>query len=57
MFFRIYRRRKTWLCKCLKGHVSVHPRTFNILKRTKHCGEMDDSNFFVFFRHSERTSV
>ena len=35
MYFRSYRRRNAWLCKCLKSHVSVHPRTVNWLNGPK----------------------
>ena len=36
MFFRNYRRRKTWLCNCLKSHVSVHPGTVILLNGRTH---------------------
>ena len=29
MFFRNYRLQKTWVCICLKSHVSVHPKHFS----------------------------
>ena len=37
MYFRSYRMRKTWLPKCLKSPVSVHPRTVKTLKAAEHC--------------------
>ena len=36
MSFRNYRLLNTCLCKCLKSHVSVHPRIVNMLKDPKH---------------------
>ena len=49
MYFRSYRRRETWLCKCLKSHVSVHPRTANLLKHRKNCWNMHHSILFRNF--------
>ena len=36
MHLRRYGRRKMCLCKCLKGHVLVHPKTVSMLKGPKH---------------------
>ena len=51
MFFRNYRRRKTWLCNCLKSHVSVHPGTVILLNRRKHFFKKDESPSFCISKN------
>ena len=46
-----------WLLNCLKSPASKHPWTVNLLKSPKHCWNLHDTRFMIFFRHSKRTSV
>ena len=46
MSFRNYRLPNTCFCKCIKGHVPVHPRTVNMLMGPKHCCNLHDNSFF-----------
>ena len=57
MSLQNYRLRNTCLCKCLKSHVSVHPRTVNMLKGVKHCFNLHDSSFMSFVHDSGKISV
>ena len=52
MSFQNYRLQSTCLCKCLKSHVSVHPRKVNILKDPKRCFNLHDSSFIRFLHQS-----
>ena len=38
------------------SHVSVDPRTANMLKRLKHCCNLHGSSFITFVHHSGKTS-
>ena len=49
MPFRKYRLQNTCLRKCLKSHVSVHPRTVNMLNRLKFCCNLHGSSFINQF--------
>ena len=49
MSFRNYRLQSTCLCKCLNCHVSVHPKTVNMLNGQKHCCNLHDSSYMNFF--------
>ena len=55
MYFQSYRMRKTWLPKCLKSPVSVHPRTVKMLKAAEHCLKMRGSSVVICFHHFENT--
>ena len=55
--FTEFQRRKKCLCKSLKSHGLVHPRTVNMLKGWKHCWNLEDSSFIIFFGNSERIEV
>ena len=57
MSFRNYRLRNTCFCKCLKSHVSAHPRTINMLKGPKHCCNLHDNSFISLVDHSVKFSV
>ena len=57
MPFGNYRLRNTCLCKCLKCHVTVYPRTVNILKGANHYCNLHDSSFISFSHYSGRISV
>ena len=52
-----YRLEKAGLLKCLKGPVSEHLWTVNILKGHKDCLHVHGSIFVRFFHHSERKSA
>ena len=39
------RTRKTWLKKCLKSVVSEDPLTSNMVRETKHCGNLNTPSF------------
>ena len=45
MSFGNYTLRNTCLCKCIKSHVSVHPRPVNMLNGPKHGCNMCASSF------------
>ena len=47
MLFRNYRLRNTSLCKCLKSHIYVHPRTVNATNSNSFVKETKD--FFLNF--------
>ena len=57
MPLRTYRLRNTCLCKCLKKHVYVHPRTVNMLKGAKQHCNLHDSSFISFVHHYGKISV
>ena len=57
MSFLNYRLQNTYLFKCLKSHVSVHPRKVNILNGPKHCCIMHDNSFISLVNHSGKISV
>ena len=57
MSYRNYRLRNTCLCKCLKSHISVHPRSVNMLKGPKKGSNLHDSSFISFVYHSGKISV
>ena len=46
MSFWNYRLLNTCLCKCLKSHVSLHPRTVNMLRGPKHCCNLQDYQLY-----------
>ena len=56
MSFGNYKLQNTCLCKSLK-HLSVQPRTVNMLKSPKDCCNMDDSSFITFVHHSVKIYV
>ena len=55
MHFRNYRLWKTWLEHYLKGAVSQHALTVNMWKLCKHLQNLDESTFFRFFHHFQRS--
>ena len=55
--FLNYRLQKAALVKCLKGHVSEHLWTVNMLRGPKHCLNQHGSVFVVFFDQDERKSA
>ena len=57
MYFRNYRLQKAWLLKWLTSPMSEQIWTVNILKRLKHCRNLHSNSLFIFFDHSERTSL
>ena len=57
MSFWNYGLRDTGLCKCLKSHVSLHPRKVNILKVSKHFCNLHDSSFINLAHCSRKMSV
>ena len=57
MFFRISRLGKTWLLKCLNGHVSEHPFKVSMLKDPKRGLDLHDIPFKLLFNQYERNSV
>ena len=48
MYFQNYRLSKTWLDHSLKGAVSEHPSTVNMLKGPKHLRNLQESIFIIF---------
>ena len=53
MYFQNYGLQKTWLDKCLKSAVSLHPSTSNMVKDPKHCSNLNDGTFTSLFDHCE----
>ena len=53
MDFRIYELRKTFLNKCLKSPVSEDLSTSNMVRGTKHCGNLNHTTFAIFIDHCE----
>ena len=53
MYFRNFGLRKTWLNKSLKCPLSEDPLTSNMLKRTKHCINLNRTTFTIFIDHCE----
>ena len=49
MPFQSYRLQNTCLCKCLKSHVSVHPRKVNVLNVPTRCCNLHDSSLSPLF--------
>ena len=49
LYFRNYRQRNTWLRNCLTSPISEQPRIVKILKDPKHCWNLRDSSFFIFW--------
>ena len=47
-----YRLQKTWLNKCLKSCVLEHASTKNMANGSKHCYNLNDRRFTIFFYHS-----
>ena len=54
-FFRIFC--SSWLEKCLRNLVSEHRLTFNMLKVPKHCCNLHNRNFMIFFHHFDQNIV
>ena len=48
MYFSTYGLRKTWIDKCLKSPFSEARSTSKMVKRSKHCPKLNDSNFSIF---------
>ena len=57
MSSRNYRVRNTYLCKYLKTHVSVRPRTVNMVKGPKQCYNLRASSFINLVDYSGKSSV
>ena len=57
MSFGNYKLQNTCLCKSLKHHLSVQPRTVNTLKCPKDCCNIDHSSFITFVHHSVKIYV
>ena len=57
VYFRNYGLAKTWLDKCLKGPVSEHRSTVNMLKGSIHCWNLHDIAFIRSAHHSERSTL
>ena len=57
MYFRNYELRKTWLDNYLKSPLSQDPSTSNMVNRTKHCSNLNDRNFTIFFDNCESNWV
>ena len=57
MYFRNYELRKAWLDNCLKSPLSQDPSTGNMVNRTKHCWNLSDKNFTIFFDNCESNWV
>ena len=57
MYFRNCGLRKTWLDKCLKSLVSEDQLTGNVVNRSKHCFNLDESNLTIFIDHCEGNCV
>ena len=53
MYCRNYRLWISWLDHSLKKAVSEHGLTFNMWKRSKYLRNLHESNFILFFHHSE----
>ena len=49
IYFRNYLLRKTWLDKCLKSLVSEEPLTTNIVNRPKHCWNLNESIYNIYW--------
>ena len=47
--FRNYGLGKTWLDKCLKRPVFEQPSATNMVKDPKHCRNLNDRSFIIFF--------
>ena len=57
MYFGNYGLQKTCLDKCIKFRVSEHCLKVNMLKGHKHCRNVPDSTFIMFFHHFEGNRV
>ena len=57
MYFWTYGFQKTWLDKCLKSPVWEDPSTTNMVNGKKHCQNLKDNTFIIFFDHCEGNSV
>ena len=57
MHIRKYRLRKTWLDKGLKSRVSEDPSTDNIQNGSKHCCNLKDTAFTIFFTHCKGSCI
>ena len=57
MYFWTYGHGKMWLDKCLKSPVSEDPLTSNMLNVPKHCLNLNDSTFTIFFGPCEGNSA
>ena len=53
MYFWNYGIRKTWLDNCLKSPVSEDPPTRKMVNGAKHCPNLNDRNFDIFFDNCE----
>ena len=53
MDFRNYGLRKTWLDKSRKNAVSGYPLTSYMGNAPKHCRNLNDGSFTMFFDHYE----
>ena len=51
--FRKSQTRKTWLNKSLKSPVSEDHSTSNMVRRTKHCWDLNHTTLIIFIDHSE----
>ena len=49
MYFRYYGVGKKWLYNCLKSLVSGNPSRVKMLKGPKHCLNLHESTFIIFF--------
>ena len=57
MYLWNYGLRKMWLHKSLKNPVSEDPWTSNMVCSTKHCWNLNRTNFLIFIDHCERNWV
>ena len=55
--FWTYGLEKIWLDNCLKSPISEDPSTSNMVKRPKHCWNLNGSTFTKFIHHCESNSI
>ena len=49
MYFRYYGLRNAWSDKCLKSAIPHYRSTSNIVNALKHCSNLNDGSFIIFF--------
>ena len=57
MYFGKSRLGKIWLDKCLKSRVLEDPETDNMENGSKHCWNLNDTNFTIFINHCECSCI
>ena len=57
MYFRNYGLPRKWLDQCIKSPVSEDPLKTNMVNAPKHCSNLKDNSFTIFFDQWEASCL